>query len=599
MTIRQLLRTSRTACCRSTKKHVQVRIYLVGFTSTLALVTSYLSFLLCDFLRTSTTNPDPENYLNVQSLGIFCINTSSSRSDTDIGGDGSNNSSLYDYDTDSTLWKIAKILGMTSLLLGLLGTLLSYGICMCPNVLLKLLCCTNDQNQKVTRRANLIWHCISAFQCIAAVMEIWALLPYASDVCSASGTGSARYCVPGSGTYLLGISFVLYFVAALVVELTDVPLDLNHVNSLNQKQSSREIIEANRKRMKELKSKHQQVDHKPPQSIGVHHRDRDGLSVLSNVSSITGASGLFQMEAALAETNELIESHQSQSQLQDNDTYQGSSATSASNYVTPWRNFEPMVSSLPPIVRNTTDTTPLDKAPRSSHSIPTTLQSFHNYTNRSNHNQLSFSPIESNDTKVHLVNGSLPSSATRRSQRPTAPHEVKRSTPTNNQYIDVSVSPFLSQTSPFGAPNSSRTMPSSDPVHQQSLSGSGGRGVDTPTGILRKSRFSNDIRASPDNIDSLSSPNSSRWSNSISPPQQHSLRLSNSSPEVSQQARDAMDDPEWPRSLKFTTKDQPIVGAISLVRGGIDEASRLSQKKVRVHTGDLALADSSDDNDSQ
>lgn len=41
---------------------------------------------------------------------------------------------------------------------------------------------------------------------------------------------------------------------------------------------------------------------------------------------------------------------------------------SASNYVTPCRNLEPMVSSLAPTVGYTTDTTPLEKAPRSSHS---------------------------------------------------------------------------------------------------------------------------------------------------------------------------------------------------------------------------------------
>ena len=443
--------------------------------------------MFCDFLRARPNGTDPDLYDDAQSLGIFCPND-------DFQMPVNNLMDGYDeLDTDSDLWKIAKLLGITSLLLGLIGCLVCFGLLLFPNVILR-----NAQ------KTELIWHCLSLNQCIAAIMEIWALLPYASDVCT------SFKCSPGVGTYLLGVSFIFYFLTSLMIELSDPPFAVN---------SSRELIEANRQRMLMEEEK----QNKPPQSIGSH---MFSPSVVSNVSSITGASVFLHME--LNETDTLIKEHMHQQQVFDNASVQETNTSiTNSDMITSWRNFAPLT--LASTAGTTPDTSPLEK-----------LRS----------NKLSFSPIESDDA-VHVVKGTLPISSIKRQKSPTNYNNTNQT--------------------PLSAPNVLTY-----------ISGKSSDGRDTPTSILKKSRFTG--RASPSG--------SSQWA-SPSPTNHLPIRLS-ASPEVRQQAMNAMEDPEWPKSLTFNNIS-PEVRSTSVMQGSIREATRLSQKKVRLSTSDKALADSSDE----
>jgi len=237
--------------CRS--RAASFASYVVAFFNTIAVLSGYLSFVLCDFLRVKPGIPDPELYEDDISLGIFCT-----ADDEDVASE---------VNQSDTLWQVAKVFGVTSLILGLLGTIMCYVVMIMPRILLR-----------TTKTAELVWHCLSAFCCLAALLEVWVLLPYASEVCSTDG----NQCRPGNGTFLLALSFVLYFLSAMIVEMWIAP------TSLNEKHNGAEI----RRNVNDNAAS-------PPQQpipYGVDTYDVFSPTVISNVSSITGASAFLQME---------------------------------------------------------------------------------------------------------------------------------------------------------------------------------------------------------------------------------------------------------------------------------------------------------------
>ena len=242
-------------CCRRTRPR-SLNGCVIALLTLLALLTSYLSFVLCDFMRVTEAQPDPDTYNEPIKVGLFCH------------ADADDNS----LDTDTVLWQAAKILGITSLMLGLIDTLTVCTVLILPHVCLK-----------TAKSADLTWHCMSAFSCIAAILEVWALLPYASDVCD-----GANVCETGSGTWLLGFSFLFYFVSAVLVELTVPPADHLKNNATDANDNS------NPQGGRGPPVQYELGQGPPRNGSDLPGFDIYSQSGYSNVSSITGASA-FQM----------------------------------------------------------------------------------------------------------------------------------------------------------------------------------------------------------------------------------------------------------------------------------------------------------------
>lgn len=457
----------------------KIQSCLVSFLVTLALLTSYLSLVLCDFLRVEASGE--EDSTEKLELGIFC----SVKEDPDSG---------YNYDTDSSLWKIARALSVMSLLLGLAASLISYSISIVPKLTMR--------NQDC---GNMIWHCLSAFCSISAVLEVWALLPYASGVCSYSNESVSQSCHPGSGTYLLGLSFVFYFLAAFVVELTEPPVQ--------------SYVDSNRDVMVKEEEKNKSDD-----IVGVDIYDVYSPSVTSNVSSITKETVFLQMEKQLRDTLENI----------DEDLEEQRKVDSVPKTLSVVSGSMPNVASAgrtsPSIMNRTNSMSRSLMQPMDDLTMKITERSsVSGSTPNTTPEKTDVVNYDLTDNTIHYVHGSLPKSALRKSPRSSPPT-----------------------------------------IHENN------RRSSTPTGILKKSRFS-------ENAPDASREEGTRRK-SPSPIQ---IRIRNS-PEVAKEVEDAMNDPNWPQSVQLS-------GDSSRMSSSTGYAAYLAKKRVRVNPGLKSLADSSDD----
>jgi len=517
-------------------------------------------------MRVTEAQPDPETYNEPIKLGLFCHAESSSSSSSD-GDGGADDDGL---DTDSVLWQTAKILGITSLMLGLIDTLTVCTVLILPNICLK--------NAK---SADLTWHCMSAFSCIAAILEVWALLPYASDVCD-----GANVCETGSGTWLLGFSFLFYFVSAVLVELTAPPVD-----HLKQQGGSGHGNNNKQGNNRGLPMEHEFGQHGPSA------RNNDGTDLpgfdiysqsgYSNVSSITGASAFQQVIEEVDGTiaaavkadekkNKSSNASTQQSVVSSSDVSQN--MTSWWDFSNVWRTPENSLTDAQP--KNNAFADKSDKrAPSTAESTPASTPEKDTTSNNANPPPPAapFVDVELANTNHHYSNNNNnpPSFRSvhsdnniRRSPSPNTVHFVRGNIPDTGA---------INRTSSTRAKTPGRlaTPRASPPPPPSASSGRPTPSPSPPNGILRKSRFAE---------------TEGSGSKPIAPRRRSPHRIDlRDNPEIRRQMDDAMDDPQWPDSIQVENPREISSSTLAF-------AARMAKKKVRMQqVGAKSLADSSDD----